>query len=100
MENDVKALYEKERIKVKEMEERREQAAEENRLLTGYVAYDHQYFYEVFNRRLLAILDNSVQPYSIPFQTMQPAAPTVNWESMEKYGLDTSLIPAGADVFH
>lgn len=73
---------------------------EENRLLTGYVAYDHQYFYEVFNRRLLAILDNSVQPYSIPFQTMQPAAPTVNWESMEKYGLDTSLIPERADVFH
>ncbi|MCR4584432.1 MAG: glycosyltransferase family 2 protein [Lachnospiraceae bacterium] len=35
MENDVKTLYEKERIKVKEMEERRRLAEEENRLLSA-----------------------------------------------------------------
>ena len=35
MENDVKTLYEKERMKVKEMEERRRLAEEENRLLSA-----------------------------------------------------------------
>ena len=38
MENDVKAQFEAERIKVKEMEERRRIAEEENRLLTTRLA--------------------------------------------------------------
>lgn len=72
---------------------------EENRLLTGYCSYDHDYYYEVMRKRLLAVIDNSVQPYSMPFATMNVAQPTLNWESLEKYGIDTSRIPAGAEVY-
>jgi signal transduction histidine kinase len=72
---------------------------EDNRLLTGYCSYDHDYYYEVLRKRILSIVDNAVQPYSMPFATMRMSQPTLNWESMEKYGLDTSLIPEGAEVF-
>ena len=70
-----------------------------NRNLTGFFTYDHALYHETMRARILDVLDEQIAPRGIPFTKFGPWRATVNWTSMDYFGMDTSLIPEDAIVY-
>ncbi|MBQ9476321.1 MAG: HAMP domain-containing histidine kinase [Bacteroidales bacterium] len=72
---------------------------EMNKNLTGYYTYDHELYKQTMMSRITDVLDEGIAPRGMPFICFEAAYPTVNWASMEHFGMDTSLIPRNAVVY-
>ena len=71
---------------------------EKNRLVAGFDTYDHEIAHTALTSRILSVLDDGVQPRDIPFLRFSSDLPTINWNAVESFDLDPSLIPSNALV--
>ncbi|MBR4809518.1 MAG: HAMP domain-containing histidine kinase [Bacteroidales bacterium] len=71
---------------------------EKHPYVVGYCSYSQEEYRRTVRQRILDVLDNDVQPSEMPFAYLQTGIPTLNYKAMEHFGLDTGLIPHGADV--
>ena len=71
---------------------------EKNRLVAGFDTYDHEIAHKALTSRILSVLDEGVQPRDIPFLRFSSDLPTINWNAVESFDLDPSLIPSNALV--
>ena len=65
----------------------------------GYYSYDHGQYYKTFRQRLAEVLDDGLRPEIIPMTHFEMGTPSLNWHSMELFGLNTELIPEDAIVY-
>ena len=71
---------------------------EKNRLVAGFDTYDHEIAHTALTSRILSVLDDGVQPRDIPFLRFSSDLPTINWNAVESFDLNPSLIPSNALV--
>ena len=71
---------------------------EKHPYVIGYCSYSQTEYRRTVRQRILDVLDNDVQPSQMPFAYLQTGIPTLNYRAMEHFGLDTDLIPHGAEV--
>ena len=71
---------------------------EKNRLVAGFDTYDHEIAHTALTSRILSVLDDGVQPRDIPFLRFSSDLPTINWNAVESFNLNPSLIPSNALV--
>lgn len=66
--------------------------------LIGYVSYDHDLYRNTLKERAVAVLDDGTRPDSMHFFYLETGTAVLNWQGMELYQMDTSLIPEDAIV--
>lgn len=71
---------------------------ERNRLIAGYDTYDHDLAHKELQDRILAVIQDGVQPRDIPFKRFTEDRPTINWAAVESFHLNPDNIPKGAIV--
>lgn len=68
--------------------------------VAGFYSYSQAEYERTVRQRILDILDSGYQPALMPFAYMEASAPTLNYHTLAYFGLDTSLIPADAEVLY
>ena len=64
----------------------------------GFYSYSQREYGRTVTQRILDVLDHGIQPSEMPFVYLEAGLPTVNYHTMRRFGLDTSLIPKDALV--
>jgi Signal transduction histidine kinase len=64
----------------------------------GFYSYSQREYGRTVTQRILDVLDHGIQPSEMPFVYLEAGLPTVNYQAMQHFGLDTSLIPEDALV--
>lgn len=67
--------------------------------VVGYYGSSAQEYNIVMRQYILDVLDHGIDPSFMPFIHMEAGVPFVNYYAMERFGLDTKLIPSNADVY-
>lgn len=67
--------------------------------VVGYYSYSTQEYNIVLRQYVLDVLDYGISPFTLPFIYLEAGTPTLNYHAMERFGLDTSLIPANANIY-
>ena len=66
--------------------------------IMGFYSYSQREYGRTVTQRILDVLDHGIQPSEMPFAYMGTGLPTINYQAMLHFGLDTSLIPDDALV--
>lgn len=66
----------------------------------GFYSHSQEEYERTVRKRILDVLDSGYQPSLMPFAYMEAGAPTLNYHALAYFGLDTSLIPADAEVWY
>ena len=64
----------------------------------GYYSFSQEEYGRSVRQRILDVLDHDIEPAEMPFAYLEAGVPTVNYQAMEHFGLDTANIPADAVV--
>lgn len=67
--------------------------------VVGYYSYSTQEYNIALRQYILDVLDHGINPSDLPFIHLEAGTPTLNYQAMERFGLDTNLIPINAQVF-
>ena len=73
---------------------------EKHPYVMGFYSFSQEEYSRNVRQRILDILDHGIQPSEVPFDYMESGVPTLNYQAMQHFGMDASLIPADAVVFH
>ena len=65
----------------------------------GYYSYSDQEYNIAMRQYILDVLDHGINPSDMPFIHLEAGTPTLNYYAMERFGLNTELIPANAQVY-
>jgi len=65
----------------------------------GYYSYSDQEYNITLRQYILDVLDHGIDPSDMPFIHLEAGTPSLNYYAMERFGLDTELIPANAQVY-
>lgn len=66
----------------------------------GYYSFSATEYGRNVRQRILDVLDHDIRPSDLPFVYLEADVPTLNYHTMEHFGLDTSLIPQDAEVLY
>ena len=66
--------------------------------IMGFYSYSPREYTRTVTQRILDVLDHDIQPSEMPFVYLEAGLPTINYQAMQHFGLDTSLIPEDALV--
>ena len=67
--------------------------------LMGYYSYSAQEYNIILRQYVLDVLDHGINPADLPVIHLEAGTPTLNYYAMERFGLNTELIPANANVY-
>lgn len=67
--------------------------------VVGYYSYSKQEYNIILRQYILDVLDHGINPSTLPFIYLEAGTPTLNYHAMERFNMDTSLIPVNANVY-
>ena len=66
--------------------------------LVGYYSYSTQEYNIILRQYVLDVLNHGMRPDTMPFIYLEAGSPTLNYNAMKRFGLNTDLIPSNAIV--
>ena len=67
--------------------------------VVGFYSYSSQEYNIALRQYILDVLDHGIKPSDLPFIHLEAGTPFLNYPAMERFGLDTNLIPTNAQVY-
>jgi signal transduction histidine kinase len=73
---------------------------EKHPYVMGFFSYPHQLYYHSVQDRILDILDNDIPPATMAFLHLDIGRPSINYQALTHFGLDTDNIPKDALIYN
>lgn len=71
---------------------------EKHPYVVGYYSYSAEEYDRTLRLRILDIVDNGIPPTHMSFAYLEAGVPTLNYDAMEHFRLNTDLIPENATI--